>query len=98
MTDIMANDNSNFKPKTMFCVIEDDISINGNVLTRSECKSGLAKANRGGWTHSYFSLGTMVYCKDEPTTALNISDIKKLLKCLNMFEYVCRKRTFSDSN
>lgn len=62
---IIVNDNSNPKSKTDVCLIEDDIYINGSVITRSGFKSGMAKATKGGWTHSYFSLGTMIYCKDE---------------------------------
>ncbi|MBU3144097.1 helix-turn-helix domain-containing protein [Clostridium sp. CF012] len=61
--EIIVNDNS--KPNPWICLIEDDIYINGNIMTRSEFRQSLARITRGSGAHSYFSLGTMVYCKDE---------------------------------
>ena len=61
--EIIVNDNSN--PNPDICLIEDGIYINGKIKTRSEFRQRVARATRGSITHSYFSLGTMVYCKDE---------------------------------
>lgn len=53
------------KLKTGLCLVEDDIHIEGSVYTRSEFKSFSYKANQTSIAYSYYSLGTMVYCKDE---------------------------------
>jgi AraC-like DNA-binding protein len=74
--EIIVNDNS--KPNPWICLIEDDIYINGNIMTRSEFRQSVAKITRGSAGHSYFSLGTMVYCKDESVRELfesiNVAD------------------------
>ncbi|MDT8717477.1 helix-turn-helix transcriptional regulator [Clostridium sp. 19966] len=61
--EIVVNDNS--KPNSSICMIEDDIYINANLMTRSEFRECMSKITRGSSAHSYFSLGTMVYCRDE---------------------------------
>ncbi|WBW96695.1 helix-turn-helix domain-containing protein [Oceanirhabdus sp. W0125-5] len=60
---IIVNDNC--KLNQGLCLIEDEIYINGEVMTRSEFRKIMAKSLQGSWKHSYFSLGTIVYCTDE---------------------------------
>ena len=74
--EIIVNDNS--KPNPWICLIEDDIYVNGNIMTRSEFRQSIAKIRRGSGAHSYFSLGTMMYCKDESVReifeSINVAD------------------------
>lgn len=63
---IIVNDNS--KLKSELCLIEDEIYINGNILTREEFRKLIGKSNRGSIVHSYYSLGTIVYSKDASFT------------------------------
>jgi len=74
--EIIVNDNSSSNPD--ICLIEDGIYINGKIKTRSEFRQRVARATRGSITHSYFSLGTMVYCKDESVReifeSINVDD------------------------
>ncbi len=60
---ILVNDSC--KLESAICLIEDDIYVNGNVYTRSEFKVFSGKINQSSVANSYYSLGTMVYCKDE---------------------------------
>lgn len=48
-----------------FCVLEDDITINVYVTTRSGFKRYLEGSSGGSFTHSYFSKGSIVYSSDE---------------------------------
>lgn len=48
-----------------FCLVEDDITINANVVTRSGFKRYLESQNGGSFIHSYFSKGTILYSNDE---------------------------------
>jgi hypothetical protein len=48
-----------------FCVLEDDITINVYVTTRSGFKRYLESSNGGSFTHSYFSKGKIVYSTDD---------------------------------
>ncbi|MCM1989378.1 helix-turn-helix transcriptional regulator [Oceanirhabdus seepicola] len=76
--EIIVNDDS--KPKKSVCLTEDDIWINANIQTRSQFRQGVAKTNKGSFGHSYFSLGTMIYCKDESVRELfeSFSDEKEI--------------------
>lgn len=76
--EIIVNDNS--KPNPHICLLEDDIYINGNIMTRSEFRQSVAKITRGSMAHSYFSLGTMVYCKDE--------SVKELFESINVADEI----------
>lgn len=60
---IIVNDNCKLKDE--LCLLEDDIYINGNVMTRTEFRKLLGKSSQASITHSYYSLGTLIYCKDE---------------------------------
>ncbi len=60
---IIVNDNC--KLNQGLCLIEDDIYINGNVSTRTEFREAIGKSSQASITHSIYSLGTMIYCKDE---------------------------------
>jgi len=60
---ILVNDSC--KLESGLCLMEDDIYINGNIYTRTEFKKFSAKVNQTSTANSYYSLGTMVYCKDE---------------------------------
>ncbi|MBN2794726.1 MAG: helix-turn-helix domain-containing protein [Clostridia bacterium] len=59
---IVVNDDS--KPKRHLCLMEDHITINGHVETRSEFKKKLSTMTRGLIYHSYLAMGTMVFCND----------------------------------
>ncbi|WP_105617295.1 AraC family transcriptional regulator [Vallitalea okinawensis] len=71
---IIVNDNC--KLNSELCLLEDDIYVNGHVMTRSEYRKLIGKSLKASFTHSYYSLGTMIYCKDESLKELfeNICD------------------------
>lgn len=48
-----------------YCIIEDDITINAYIVTRSEFKRMLERQNGGSFMHSYFSRGMIVYSTEE---------------------------------
>lgn len=77
---IIVNDNC--KLKTELCLLEDDIYINGHVMTRSEFRKLIGKSLQASMTHSYYSLGTLIYCKDD--------SLKEL------FENVCDTNTIGE--
>ncbi|MGF7060274.1 helix-turn-helix domain-containing protein [Brassicibacter mesophilus] len=60
---IIVNDNC--KLRSELCLLEDNIYINGHVMTRTEFRRIIGKNSQASVTHSYYSLGTLVYCKDE---------------------------------
>jgi len=60
---ILVNDSCQLE--SGLCLMEDDIYINGNIYTRTAFKKFSAKVNQTSTANSYYSLGTMVYCKDE---------------------------------
>lgn len=45
-------------------LMEDEIYVNGGIYTRSEFKQFAGKINQTSGINSYYSLGTMVYCRD----------------------------------
>jgi len=57
--------NDNCKLTDELCLLEDDIYINGSILTRSEFRKTISKNSQASMILSYYSLGTIVYCKDE---------------------------------
>lgn len=60
---IIVNDSC--KLESGLCLLEDDIYVNGNVYTRTEFKKFASRINQTSVANSYYSLGTMVYCKDD---------------------------------
>ncbi len=48
-----------------YCIIEDDITINAALVTRSEFKRMLERQSGGSFMHSYFSRGKIVYSTDD---------------------------------
>ncbi len=48
-----------------FCIVEDDITINVYLITRSSFKRFLESLSGGSVMHSYFSKGHIVYSTDE---------------------------------
>lgn len=75
---IIVNDNC--KLKSELCLLEDNIYINGHVMTRTEFRKLIGKSSQTSITHSYYSLGTLIYCKDESLKELyeNICDTKEI--------------------
>lgn len=63
--DISIVVNDNCKAQSQLCLLEDDIYVNGNLYTRSEFMKTMNKTIKATGIHSYYSLGTMVYCKDD---------------------------------
>ena len=86
---IIVNDNC--KLKDDLCLLEDDIYINGHVMTRTEFRKLIGKSSQASVTHSYYSLGTMIYCKDESLKELfesisNTTDIGERDKAYALME------------
>ncbi len=75
---IIVNDNC--KLKSELCLLEDDIYIMGHVMTRTEFKKMIGKSMHASIIHSYYSLGTMMYCKDESLKEMfdNVSNTKEI--------------------
>ncbi len=48
-----------------YCLVEDDIVVNVNLITRSDFKRGFEKMKGGSFLQSYYSRGKMVYTSDE---------------------------------
>jgi hypothetical protein len=48
-----------------YCIVEDDITINVQLIVRSGFKRYLENINGGSMTHSYFSKGQIVYSCDD---------------------------------
>ena len=48
-----------------FCIVEDDITINVSVTTRSGFKRFLESLGGGSFMHSYFAKGNIVYSTDD---------------------------------
>lgn len=48
-----------------YCLTEDDIVINVNLITRSDFKRGFERMKGGSFLQSYYSRGKMVYTSDE---------------------------------
>jgi len=71
---IIVNDNCKLKDE--LCLLEDAIYINGHVMTRTEFRKMIGKNSEASMIHSYYSLGTLIYCKDESIKELfdNICD------------------------
>lgn len=60
---IIVNDSC--KLNNNICLLEDNIYVNGNVYTRTEFKMFTSKVNQTSIANSYYSLGTLAYCKDD---------------------------------
>lgn len=60
---IIVNDNSKLKDELW--LLEDNIYVNGSIMTRTEFRKLMGKSLHASFTHSYYSLGTMIYCKDQ---------------------------------
>jgi uncharacterized protein len=50
---------------TSYCIIEDGITINVELMVRSTFKRGMERSIGGLFAHSYFSKGKIVYSTDE---------------------------------
>lgn len=48
-----------------YCILEDDITINVGLVTRSEFKRMLERQNGGSFLHSYYSRGKIVFSTDD---------------------------------
>lgn len=48
-----------------YCITEDDIVINVNLITRSDFKRGFERMKGGSFLQSYYERGKMVYTTDE---------------------------------
>lgn len=48
-----------------YCIVEDDITINTNIVARSGFKRFLESHNGGSFMHSYFSKGRIIYTTDD---------------------------------
>ncbi|MDF2484381.1 MAG: hypothetical protein K0R46_549 [Herbinix sp.] len=48
-----------------YCIVEDDITINGYLIVRSGFKRYLDSLKGGSFGHSYLSRGKMLYCTDD---------------------------------
>ncbi|SHO43191.1 nucleotidyltransferase [Anaerocolumna xylanovorans] len=51
--------------KASYCIAEDDIVINVNLITRSDFKRGFERMKGGSFLQSYYSRGKMVFTSDE---------------------------------
>lgn len=61
--EIIVNDNC--KLKSDLCLLEDDIYVNGHIMTRNEFRELMGRSRQASMIHSYYSLGTLIYCDDE---------------------------------
>ena len=84
---ILVNDSC--KLDASMCLLEDDIYVNGNIYTRSEFKNFSAKVNQSSVANSYYSLGTMVYCKDESLRTY-FDEMCKLGEKDRDYAYICQ--------
>lgn len=48
-----------------YCIVEDDITINANLVQRSDFKRGMERAIGGSFSQSYYSKGKIVYTTDD---------------------------------
>jgi hypothetical protein len=62
-----------------FCIVEDDITLNVNVTTRSGFKRFLESLGGGSFMHSYFAKGTIAYSTDDSLYEY-FEDFKKIGK------------------
>jgi predicted nucleotidyltransferase len=60
-----------------YCIIEDDITINVNIMIRSSFKRYLENADAGWFTHSYYSKAKILYTIDDALIEY-LEDYKKM--------------------
>lgn len=48
-----------------YCIVEDDITINSNIVTRSGFKRFLESQNGGSFIHSFYAKGRIIYTIDD---------------------------------
>lgn len=51
--------------KDSYCILEDDITINVNVMTRSAFKRSMERVAGGSFSQAYFAKGKIVYSNDD---------------------------------
>jgi hypothetical protein len=74
-----------------YCVVEDDITINVYLVTRSNFKRFLESLNGGSMQHSYFSKGQIVYSTDDSLYEY-FEDFKQIGKddiAMTIFYHAC---------
>ncbi|WDV44871.1 AraC family transcriptional regulator [Clostridiaceae bacterium M8S5] len=97
--DISIIVNDGCKLKSEICLLEEDIYVDGHVITRSDFKGLLNKSLKSSFFYSYYSLSTMIYCKDESIRELfeeisnndNSPEKDKSVMLMNNIAYIlCR--------
>lgn len=74
-----------------YCIVEDDITMNVYLMTRSEFKRGMERNIGGSLSQSYFSKGKMVYTTDDSLYEY-FEDLKKIGRddiALSVFQNAC---------